>query len=110
MVWCRKYRHRLFFAFVLEKSVSVCYHERTVKHPLEPLERGTLWPFLAYLFAILKNVIYGTTVFFTGNLTETVDVLDLLALRFLLSFVIFWLCKATRIVKIKISVKDFFVK
>ncbi len=71
---------------------------------------GCFMTFLAYLFAVLKNVIYGTTIFFTGSLTETVDVLDLLSLRFLLSFVVFWLCKVTRIVKIKITVKDFFVK
>ena len=66
--------------------------------------------FLSYLFAILKNMIYGTTIFFTGDLTERVDVLDLLALRFLLSFVVFWLCKVTRIIKINVSLKDFFVK
>lgn len=65
---------------------------------------------LAALFAILKNIIYGTTVFFTGELTETVDVLDVLALRFLLSAVVMWLLKTTRILKIKISVKDFFVR
>ena len=45
--------------------------------------------FLAYLFALLKSVIYGTTYLFTGNLTETVDVLDVLALRFLLSMLVF---------------------
>lgn len=65
---------------------------------------------LAYVFAVLKNVIYGTTPFFTGALTESVDVLDVLALRFLLSFAVFFLLKVTRIVKINVSVKDFFVK
>ena len=65
---------------------------------------------VAYLFAILKNVVYGTTIFFTGALTESADVLDVLALRFLMSFVVFWLLKVTRIVKINVSVKDFFVK
>lgn len=65
---------------------------------------------IAYLFAILKNVIYGTTPFFTNTLTESVDVLDVLALRFLMSFAVFWLLKVTRIVKINVSVKDFFVK
>ena len=30
---------------------------------------------LAYLFAVLKNVIYGSSVFFTGALNENVDVL-----------------------------------
>ena len=66
--------------------------------------------FLAALFAILKNIIYGTTVFFTGELTATVDVLDLLALRFLLSAFVMWILKVTRVLKIKISVKDFFVR
>ena len=46
--------------------------------------------FLAYLFALLKCVIYGSTIFFTTKLTAQVDVLDLLALRFLLSFVVLW--------------------
>ncbi len=65
---------------------------------------------IAYLFAVFKNVIYGTTVFFTGELTSEVDVLDVLALRFLMSFVAFWLLKVTRVIKIGIGVKDFFLK
>lgn len=65
---------------------------------------------LAYFAAILKSVIYGSTVFFTGRLTETVDVLDILALRFLLSFVVIWLFKVTHIFKIRVRVKDLFVK
>ena len=65
---------------------------------------------IAYLFAVFKNVIYGTTVFFTGELTSEVDVLDVLALRFLMSFVVFWLLKVTRVIKIGIGVKDFFFK
>ncbi len=65
---------------------------------------------IAYLFAIIKNVVYGTTVFFTGELTASVDVLDVLALRFLMSFVVFSLLKVTHVVKIDISVKDFFIK
>jgi hypothetical protein len=66
--------------------------------------------FLAYLFAILKNAVYGTTVFFTSELTESTDVLDVLALRFLMSAVVFWLLKITRICKIRVGVKDFFQK
>ncbi len=66
--------------------------------------------FLAYLFAILKNAVYGTTVFFTSELTESTDVLDVLALRFLMSAVVFWLLKITRVCKIRVSVKDFFKK
>ena len=66
---------------------------------------------IAYIFAFLKNVIYGTTPFFTGALSESgTDVLDILALRFLMSLVVFWLLKVTRIVKINVSVCDFFKK
>ncbi len=65
---------------------------------------------IAYLFAVLKNVIYGTTVFFTGELTESVDVLDVLALRFLLSFVVMWLLKTLRVLRISVGVRDFFRK
>ena len=65
---------------------------------------------IAYLFAILKNAIYGTTVFFTGELTENVDVLDVLALRFLMSAVVFWLLKITHVCKIRVGIKDFFKK
>lgn len=63
---------------------------------------------LAYCFAVLKNAIYGTTIFFTGTLSATVDVLDILALRFLMSLVVFWLLKVTRVVKINVGVVDFF--
>jgi drug/metabolite transporter (DMT)-like permease len=66
--------------------------------------------FLAYLFAVLKNAVYGTTVFFTSELTQSTDVLDVLALRFLMSAVIFWLLKVTRVCKIRVGVKDFFQK
>ena len=65
---------------------------------------------LAYAFAVLKGCIYGSTVFFTGKLTESTDFLDVLALRFLLSFFVMWFLKTTRILKIKVGVKDFFVK
>ncbi len=65
---------------------------------------------LAYFFALLKGIIYGSTVFFTGRLTESADVLDVLALRFLMSFVVMWLLKTARILKIEIGVKEFFVR
>lgn len=65
---------------------------------------------VAYIFAVLKGCIYGSTVFFTGRLTENTDFLDVLALRFLLSFAVMWLLKTARILKIKVGVKDFFVK
>lgn len=64
--------------------------------------------FFAYLCAVLKCVIYGSTVFFTAQLTKNMDFLDLLALRFLLSFAVMWLLKVTRIWKIKVGIKSFF--
>ena len=62
--------------------------------------------FIIYSFAILKNVIYGSSIFFTSRLTDNVDVLDVLALRFLMSFAAMLILKLTRLVKIDISVKD----
>lgn len=65
---------------------------------------------LAYLSAVGKCIIYGATPFFTGALSENMDVLDLLSLRFLLSFVDFLILKNLRILKIDLKVKDIFVK
>ena len=62
--------------------------------------------FLAYLFTVLKNVIYGTSVYFTGSLSENVDVLDILAIRFLISFIVLYLLKVFKIVKINVGIKD----
>lgn len=66
--------------------------------------------FLAYLCAILKSIIFGSTFFFTGKLTETTDVLDVLALRFLISFFVLWLLKTLRILKIDVGIKSFIKK
>ena len=65
---------------------------------------------LPYLAVFFKCCIYGSTIYFTGNLTRSLDVLDVLALRFLLSFVLMFLLKKIGILKIKIGVRDFFVK
>lgn len=65
---------------------------------------------LAYLFAVLKNVVYGTTVFVTGSLTESTDVMDILALRFLMSFCVMWLLKTLRVIKVDVRLTDFFKK
>ena len=65
---------------------------------------------LAYLSAIGKCIIYGATPFFTGTLSKNMDVLDLLSLRFLLSFVVFLILKNLRILKIDLKIKDIFVK
>ncbi len=67
--------------------------------------------FLAYFCSFFKGVIYGSTPFFTKSLTENeIDVLDVLALRFLLSFAVIWLLKSFKILKIGIKAKDFFKK
>lgn len=65
---------------------------------------------LAYLSAVGKCIIYGTTPFFTGALSKNMDVLDLLSLRFLLSFIVFLILKNLRILKIDLKIKDIFVK
>jgi len=65
---------------------------------------------LACLFAFLKSVIYGSSVYFTAELVASTDVLDILALRFLLSFAAMWLLKVTKLVHIRVGVKDFLRK
>lgn len=65
--------------------------------------------FLAYIFAFLKNAIYGLTVFFTGALSDTVDVLDILALRFLLSFLVLFILKQLGIIGISVKIKEMFL-
>ena len=62
--------------------------------------------FLAYLFTILKNVIYGASVIFTGTLSDNVDVLDILSIRFILSFAVFYILRTLKIVKINVGFKD----
>jgi len=63
---------------------------------------------LAYIVTILKNFIYGTTFFFIGALSETLDVLDILSLRFLMGFAVLWVLKLTKILKIEVGIKDIF--
>lgn len=66
---------------------------------------------LAYLLTFLKNAIYGTTNFFTKGLNaNNIDAIDILALRFLLSFVILWLLKTTKVIKSDVGIKDIFKK
>ena len=61
---------------------------------------------LALLFTFLKNVIYGASVFFTGALSTSVDVLDILALRFLMSFLVLYVLKQTKLLKIEVGIRD----
>ena len=60
-----------------------------------------------YILAFLKNAIYGVSVFFTGKLVASTDVFDVLALRFLMSWVVFELLKQIKILKINIGIKDY---
>lgn len=64
--------------------------------------------YLALIFLLLKNVIYGATVFFTSALSASADVLDILALRFLMSFAALFVLKRMKILKIRVGVKDVF--
>ena len=57
----------------------------------------TTW---AYILTILKTIIYGTSILFTGNLLRSTSVMDVLSLRFLLSAVVFLLLIATKVVHV----------
>lgn len=63
---------------------------------------------LVILFLIIKNTVYGLSIFFTGSLTESTDILDILSIRFLLSFAVLFLLRIFKIIKINIKVKDLF--
>ena len=65
--------------------------------------------FLAYLFAVVKYVIYGLSIYFTGSLLESTDVLDVLSLRFLLSFFVLFVLKQLKLVKIGVEIKEMFL-
>ena len=65
---------------------------------------------LAYLFLFVKGVIYGLTPFFTIELSRSYDVLDILALRFLLSLGAMWLLKTLKVIKINVGIKNFITK
>jgi drug/metabolite transporter (DMT)-like permease len=64
--------------------------------------------FFALLLTFFKNIIYGSTVFFTGALSASVDVLDILSLRFLMSFLVLFLLKVTKILKIEVGIRDIY--
>lgn len=63
---------------------------------------------IVIILITLKSIIFGLSIFFTGTLLEQVDVLDVLALRFLMSFVAIWLLKVTRVLRIEVGVRDIF--
>jgi len=55
-------------------------------------------------------MIYGLSIYFTGALTEDTHILDILALRFLISATVLWVLKTFKIIKINIGVKNIFTK
>ena len=62
----------------------------------------------AVLCIIIKNIIYGSSVYFTGRLTETANVFDILALRFLITFTVLFVLKKLKLLKINVEIRDLF--
>lgn len=60
------------------------------------------------LAALTKSIIYGLSVVATGDLTRDVHVLDVLALRYLITIFAMFLMKKTRILPITVGVRDFY--
>ncbi len=61
---------------------------------------------LAYVFLIIRSIIYGSSIVFTGRLLETTGVFDVLALRFLISATAFFALWAVRLIKIDFKGKS----
>ena len=59
-----------------------------------------------YALLVLRSVIYGSTYLFTGRLLQSMDVLDLLSLRFLLGSLLFVLFVAIGVLKVNFRGKD----
>lgn len=55
---------------------------------------------LAYFMIVCRSVIYGSSILFTGTLLKSTSVMDVLALRFLISAVAFLLLAAFRIIRV----------
>lgn len=55
---------------------------------------------LAYGMIVCRSIIYGTSILFTGTLLRTVSVMDVLALRFLISAAAFLLLALTGIIHV----------
>ena len=61
---------------------------------------------MIYALLVLRSVIYGSTYLFTGRLLQSMDVLDLLSLRFLLSSLLFLFFVAVGVLKVDLRGKD----
>lgn len=61
---------------------------------------------MIYALLVLRSVIYGSTYLFTGRLLQSMDVLDLLSLRFLLSSLLFVFLVAIGVLKVDLRGKD----
>ena len=59
-----------------------------------------------YLCIIFRNAIYGSSVFFTRDLLESTDVLDVLAIRFLMSSLVFLLLMTCKVIKVNFKGKS----
>jgi drug/metabolite transporter (DMT)-like permease len=64
--------------------------------------------FLVVLAILTKSIIYGLSVFVTGSLTDSVDVLDVLSIRYIITFSVLLLLRATKIIKINMRFRDIF--
>ena len=63
--------------------------------------------FIIYSFAILKNIIYGSSVLFVSKLNDSTHVLDILAIRFMLSFIALFLLNKFHIIRINFKIRNF---
>ena len=61
---------------------------------------------LAYIMLILKCILYGISILFTGRLLQTVSTFDILSFRFLMSALFFIALRALGIIKINFKGKN----
>ena len=60
--------------------------------------------FIIYSFAVLKNIIYGSSVLFVSKLSDSTHVLGFLAIRFMLCFMARVLLNKSHIIKINFKI------
>lgn len=65
---------------------------------------------LVIVAIVLKGIIYGLSVLVTASLTDTVDVLDLLSLRYIITFSVLLLLRCCKIIKINVRFRDILKK
>lgn len=62
--------------------------------------------FLVYAMIIFRSIIYGSSVFFTDKLVSATEVWDVIALRFLMTGVVFLLLRLLGIIKVNFKGKN----